>query len=125
VISLPSIFVDVILLLAVVFISEWIYRFKINNNMNAKEKANELVEKYLKTVIYFPYVDTKDGSCIGTGHMTYISAVKCAINIVDEILDNNCGSHTDESNATNSEIYCDEYFWMDVMSELKDLIINR
>jgi hypothetical protein len=28
-----------------------------------------------------------------------------------EILNNNCGSYTDESNATNNEIYCDEYYW--------------
>jgi hypothetical protein len=40
---------------------------------------------------------------------------------VEEILNNNCGSHTDEANATNSEIYCDEYFWNDVKSELQSL----
>jgi hypothetical protein len=46
-------------------------------------------------------------------------AKQCALIAVDEILNNNCGSHTDEANATNSEIYCDECFWNDVKSELQ------
>jgi hypothetical protein len=48
-------------------------------------------------------------------------AIQCALIAVEEILNNNCGSHTDGSNATNSEIYCDEYFWNDVKSELQSL----
>lgn len=40
---------------------------------------------------------------------------------VDEILTNNCGSHTDESNASNSEIYCDEYYWMEVKQEIGNI----
>jgi len=54
--------------------------------MTPKEKAEEMVEKYLKTIIDFPYIDTEDGDCIGTGYMTHSSAVKCAINSVDEIV---------------------------------------
>jgi pyridoxal/pyridoxine/pyridoxamine kinase len=54
--------------------------------MTPKEKAKELVEKYLNTIIHFPYIDTKDGNCIGTGYMTHNSAVRCAINLVEEII---------------------------------------
>lgn len=41
----------------------------------AKEKAQELVEKYLNTIIQFPYIDSEDGNCIGTGYMTHNSDV--------------------------------------------------
>ena len=89
--------------------------------MTPKEKAAELVEKYLNTIIHFPYIDTEDGNCIGTGYMTHNSAVRCAINAVDEILNNNCGTNTDGQQACKEEIYCDEYFWNDVKSELNAL----
>ena len=55
--------------------------------MTAKEKANELVEKFLTQPINFPYIDTVDKQCIGSGYMTYKSAVSCAIIAVDEILE--------------------------------------
>ena len=48
-------------------------------------------------------------------------AIQCALIAVEEILNNNCGSHTDGANATNDDIYCDEYFWNDVKSELQSL----
>ncbi len=48
-------------------------------------------------------------------------AIQCALMAVEEILSNNCGSHTDGSNATNDDIYCDEYFWNNVKSELQSL----
>jgi hypothetical protein len=77
--------------------------------MNAKEKAKELTNKYFK------------GSDLLYHDLSWIQAKECALIAVDEILNNNCGSHTDEANATNSEIYCDEYFWNDVKSELQSL----
>jgi hypothetical protein len=54
--------------------------------MTPQEKAKELVEKYLDTIIHFPYIDTEDGNCIGAGYMTHNSAKQCALIAVDEIL---------------------------------------
>ena len=98
--------------------------------MNAKEKAKELVEKYLNTIIHFPYIDTEDGNCIGTGYMTHNSAVRCAINAVDEILNarpldpnyvdwDDCGAaHQYWYEAQKEEAL---EFWNDVKSELQSL----
>ena len=80
-----------------------------NKNMNAKEKAEELILKFMR--LQEPNYNWFHSKL----------AKKCALIAVDEILNNNCGSHTDEMNATNSEIYCDEYFWNDVKSELQSL----
>ena len=74
--------------------------------MTPKEKAEEMYDKMLNSDIM---------------NMTKYCAKQCALMAVDEILNNNCGSRTDEANATNSEIYCDEYFWNDVKSELQSL----
>lgn len=76
---------------------------------NPKEKAEELIERMYQ-------VHSSSASDI-----TWYFAKQCALIAVEEILNNNCGSHTDEMNATNSEIYCDEYFWNDVKSELQSL----
>jgi hypothetical protein len=54
--------------------------------MTAKEKAEELVEKHLNTIIDFPYIDTEDGYCLGTGPMTYYSAIRCALIAVNELI---------------------------------------
>ena len=78
--------------------------------MNAKEKAKE---------IYCKYTDALNIRDLQTTANPF--AKQCALIAVEEILNNNCGSHTDEMNATNSEIYCDEYFWNDVKSELQSL----
>jgi hypothetical protein len=80
--------------------------------MNAKEKADELIDKMY-------YVGRYDDKEDYNPAMAWERAKQCAMMAVDEILNNNCGSHTDEANATNSEIYCDEYFWNDVKSELQ------
>jgi hypothetical protein len=72
--------------------------------MTPKEKAEEMYDKMLNSDIM---------------NMTKYCAKQCALMAVEEILNNNCGSRTDEANATNSEIYCDEYFWNDVKSELQ------
>jgi hypothetical protein len=72
--------------------------------MTPKEKAKEMYDKMLNSDIM---------------NMTKYCAKQCALIAVDETLNNNCGSHTDEANATNSEIYCDEYFWNNVKSELQ------
>jgi chemotaxis protein CheY-P-specific phosphatase CheC len=74
--------------------------------MTPKEKAKEMYDKMLNSDIM---------------NMTKYCAKQCALMAVEEILNNYCGSHTDGSNATNSEIYCDEYFWIHVKSELQSL----
>jgi hypothetical protein len=78
--------------------------------MNAKEKAKE---------IYCKYADALNIRDLQTTANPFVK--QCSLIAVEEILNNNCGSHTDEMNATNSEIYCDEYFWGDVKSELQSL----
>ncbi len=77
--------------------------------MNPKEKAEELVLKFLR-------VENNTPEWFNT-HI----AKQCALIAVEEILSNNCGSHTDEMNATNSEIYCDEYFWKECKKEIEKL----
>jgi hypothetical protein len=47
--------------------------------MTPKEKAKELVNKFVDQPINFPYIDTEDGQCIGSGYMTYNSAKQCAL----------------------------------------------
>ena len=47
--------------------------------MTPKEKAKELVDKFVDQPINFPYRDTEDGQCIGSGYMTYNSAKQCAL----------------------------------------------
>jgi hypothetical protein len=81
--------------------------------MTPKEKAKEFMHYYLKELLSAKYSIN--------GFVINDLAKQCTLIAVDEILNNNCGSHTDEANATNSEIYCDEYFWNDVKSELQSL----
>ena len=77
-----------------------------------REKANELIEEYLNLPINFPYIDTIDKQCIGSGYMTYYSAVKCAIIAVDEIIKANPYSHVGNSTIK---------FWQSVKTELEKL----
>ncbi len=79
--------------------------------MTPKEKAKEFMHYYLKELLSAKYSIN--------GFVINDLAKQCALMAVEEILNNNCGSHTDEANATNSEIYCDEYFWNNVKSELR------
>ncbi len=55
----------------------------------AKEKAKELIDKFVNQPINFPYIDSEDGRCIGAGYMTYKSAKQCALIAIDEILQTN------------------------------------
>ena len=57
--------------------------------MEAKQKAIELVNKYSEAPIDFPYIDTQDGRCIGSGYMTHKSAKDCAKICVNEIIKSN------------------------------------
>jgi hypothetical protein len=75
--------------------------------MTSKEKAKELVDKYMFMEV--------------PNYVSKFEIKQCALIAVDEILNNNCGSHTDESNAKNEEIYCDEYYWQEVKQEIEKL----
>lgn len=83
--------------------------------MTAKEKANDLVEKFLNQTINFPYIDTVDKQCIGSGYMTYKSAVSCAIIAVDEIIKE--FKNSDSLYATNFLAA----YWAEVKNELEKL----
>ena len=80
--------------------------------MTPKEKADELIEKFLNQPIHFPYIDTVDKQCIGSGYMTYYSAVKCAIIAVDEIT--NANPYSAVGNSTRK-------YWQSVKTELENL----
>ena len=82
-----------------------------------KEKAKELIEKYLNLPINFPYIDTIDKQCIGSGYMTYYSAVKCAIIAVDEILDTLKKIPVEYYEI----IYMQTSYWQSVKTELETL----
>jgi hypothetical protein len=60
----------------------------MNKELTPKEKAKQLIDRYLNEEINFPYIDSEDGRCIGAGYMTYNSAKQCALIAVDEILNN-------------------------------------
>jgi hypothetical protein len=75
-----------------------------------KEKAYELISKFVG-ISLSQVNDLVDGIRIRL-------AKESALIAVEEILNNNCGNYT-EANATNSQIYCDEYFWNKVKWELQ------
>jgi hypothetical protein len=78
-----------------------------------KEFAQELVEKYLNLPIHFPYIDSEDGQCIGSGYMTWKSAKESAKIAVQEILTMLWHTHKNE----------EEYrYFKDVESEIEQLI---
>jgi hypothetical protein len=57
--------------------------------MNAKEKAKEMMHYYLKELLSAKYSIN--------GFVINDLAKQCALIAVEEILNNNCGSHTDLS----------------------------
>ena len=75
--------------------------------MTAKDKAKELVD------IYYNHYD------LLIGDISLIQAKLCATIAVEEILKNNCGSYTFVFPAVDNEIYCDDFFWMDVKEKIK------
>lgn len=79
--------------------------------MSPKEKANELMSKFVG-ISLSQVNELVDGIRIRL-------AKESALLAVEEILSNNCGTNTDGQQAYEEEIYCDEYFWHDVKSELQ------
>lgn len=98
--------------------------------ISPQEKAKELVGKYLNTIIHFPYIDTEDSNCIGTGYMTHNSAVRCALIAVEEILHCEATEPSDtdwDDCGATAQYYWPQKkvdagkFWGDVKSELQSL----
>ena len=83
--------------------------------MTPQEKAKELIEEYLNLPINFPYIDTIDKQCIGSGYMTYYSAVKCAIIAVDEMI-----KEFKKSDSLYATKFLADY-WQSVKTELEKL----
>jgi hypothetical protein len=54
--------------------------------MTVKQEAEQLVNMFVDQPINFPYIDTEDGQCIGSGYMTRNSAKQCALIAVNEII---------------------------------------
>lgn len=82
--------------------------------MTRKEKSKELIHHYTKELLSAKYSIS--------GFVIDQLARQCAIIAVEEILNNNCGANTDGQQAYEDELYCDEYFWMDVLEQLKNEI---
>jgi hypothetical protein len=81
--------------------------------MTPQQKAKELTNNHIKELLSAKY--------LLSGFVINDLAKLCALLAVDEVLNNNCGSYTDESNAMNEEIYCDEYYWHEVKQEIGKL----
>lgn len=54
--------------------------------MTPKEEAKNLIGIYVNQSINFPYIDSEDVQCIGSGYMTYKSAKACALIHIDGII---------------------------------------
>ena len=79
--------------------------------MTPKEQAEKLVLQFVNQAINFPYIDTQDGHCIGSGYMTYNSAKQCALIAVEEIW-----------RELESERVFEKYdFWQQVRQEIEKL----
>lgn len=82
-------------------VNPWLYIYDVIKNMNAKEKAKEMMHYYLKELLSAKYSIM--------GFVINDLAKQCALIAVEEIL------------KDSAKIYCDEYFWNDVKSELQSL----
>ena len=76
------------------------------------DDAKKLVDEFVNTPINFPYVDTEDGRCIGSGYMTYKSAAKCALVCAKKcrewILNFDDGG---------------KYYWDEMIAEIESLVV--
>lgn len=86
--------------------------------MTPKEKAKELINKYLLLPIDFPYNDTQDGQCIGSGYMLYNSAKQCALIAVDEIIRLDVFDCNDEWSDKDGDT---REYWKQVKQEIEKL----
>jgi hypothetical protein len=91
--------------------------------MEPKEKAKEIVGKFVDQPINFPFIDTKDGQCIGSGYMTYQSAKQCALIAVEEILNANPHkwSPLDDVFIAETVLVSNKEYWNEVKAEIEKL----
>lgn len=57
------------------------------DGVESKQEAEKTIDRILNTSIHFPYKDTEDGFCVGTGYMVYKSAVTLAIQDRQSVLE--------------------------------------
>jgi hypothetical protein len=96
---------------------KWIEDIKINNIMTPKEKAKQLVEKYLRT---YPIYDNPSVVI----SYTYNEAKQCALIAVDEIIKvcpyiskNNCTS----LEQVRADVIEFSEYWQEVKQEIEKL----
>ena len=69
--------------------------------LTPEETAKKIILLYLNANINFPYIDTQDGRCIGSGYMTHKSAKLCALihvnALMEEVGPEHWGSETDKA----------------------------
>jgi hypothetical protein len=82
--------------------------------MKKNEKAKEIIDIFLNQTINFPYIDTVDGQCIGSGYMTYNSAKKCALIYVNGMI----AEHTWKSTTLFEP---QKRYWEDVKAEIEKI----
>ena len=80
--------------------------------MAAKQEAEQLVNMFVDQPINFPYIDTEDGLCIGSGYMTHNSAKQCALITVNVIL-SRCIDEEEQYRAYK--------YWEQVKQEIENL----
>ena len=86
-------------------VNPWLYIYDVIKNMNAKEKAKEMMHYYLKELLSAKYSIM--------GFVINDLAKQCALIAVDEILNH----HSQEQGLYR----IDTYYWQQVKSELQSL----
>ena len=86
-------------------VNPWLYIYDVIKNMNAKEKAKEMMYYYLKELLSAKYSIM--------GFVINDLAKQCALIAVDEILNH----HSQEQGLYR----IDTYYWQQVKSELQSL----
>jgi hypothetical protein len=82
--------------------------------MTAKEKAQELVNKFRK------YASGDDDDYRFSPAIEKENAKKCALIAVDEIL-NNSTSYNAYDGVINNELWADDEYWQEVKQEIEQL----
>jgi hypothetical protein len=86
--------------------------------MTHQQQAAELIERFVNQPINFPFIDSDNDHCVGSGYMTYKSAVKCALVAVDVLMNNLLGK---EFCFKDGEPVGDYKYWQAVKDELNRL----
>ena len=79
--------------------------------MYPQEKAKELVDKIARIDGYLDSIDLS----------TCEFEKKCALILVNEILESDCGNNTGDFVATDGDLYLDKKYWIQVKKEIEKL----